>query len=200
MKMKIRISFWLGISRFRKEKDLNVMERLQQKIWDIPFLEALRKERQEQELFTSCMILKNLAIVQKGMPVSTDYLLEELAAASSVLRRVYMEILFRWRAGQGDRSFDPLTEQVHSTHARNFAYILAGTDQINPAELVSAMESFEEALAAERMTRALNSSTRRSMITTAMAAAAVFAVLMNFTVVVVFMDMMRMLGGLSSLN
>lgn len=200
MKMKIRISFWLGISRFRKEKDLNVMERLQQKIWDIPFLEALRKERQEQELFTSCMILKNLAIVQKGMPVSTDYLLEELASASSVLRRVYMEILFRWRAGQGDRSFDPLTEQVHSIHARNFAYILAGTDQINPGELVSAMESFEEALASERMTRALNSSTRRSMITTAMAAAAVFAVLMNFTVVVVFMDMMRMLGGLSSLN
>lgn len=56
------------------------------------------------------------------------------------------------------------------------------------------MIAFEETFAAERMTRGMRRAERRSMITTMAATATVFAVLLNFTVVVVLMDAMRAVG------
>lgn len=160
-----------------------------QGIWN-----RLQGDRLEREIWNSCIVLKNLAMVHRGQPMSCDFILEQLMECSRPLSNVYADILSAYRNGRGESAFDLLYRQVPIKAARHFSFILSRIDRIDPVELISHMAAFEETFAAERMTRGMRRAERRSLITTMAATATVFAVLLNFTVVVVFMDAMRMLG------
>ena len=162
------------------------------------YRDALLRRAREQEIFTSCMILKNLAIVQKDFPMSTDYYLEQLMANSRLLRGIYGEVLLRWRSGMGESSFAVIGERVGTKTAVNFSLILSKLDAINPSELVSSMWSFAESFAEERVTRAMKRTYLRSVVTTAASATSVFLILMNFVIVVIFLDMKVALEGVLS--
>ena len=58
------------------------------------------------------------------------------------------------------------------------------------------MEVFQNIMAEERMTEAVKTAQRNSVLITAWASASVFALLINFAVVVVFMDTLGMLEHL----
>lgn len=152
------------------------------------------RDRLEREIFNSCIVLKNLAIVHRDMPMSADFILEQLMESSRALRNIYADILSAYRNGRGEASFQVLYQRIPIKAAKNFAFLLAKIERINPAELVVHMTAFEETFSSERMTRGMRRAERKSLITTVVAAAAAFAVLLNFTVVVVFMDTLSMLG------
>lgn len=149
-------------------------------------------ERMERELFNSCIVLKNLAMVHQDMPMSGDFILEQLMECSKSLKHVYADILSAYRLGQGEEAFQLLAERVPVKAAANFAAILSKVDKLNPAELKLHMAAFEETLTGERMTKGMSRTEKKSLITTMAATAAIFAILLNFTVVVVFMDTLKM--------
>ena len=103
MKMRIRVGFWLGVRRLRRYMTRAPALRLRGRISEL--VKRVSRESMEQELFASCLILRNLAIIQKDKPLSLDHMLEELMDASDALRSVYEDVLFRWRSGQGNQSF-----------------------------------------------------------------------------------------------
>lgn len=152
------------------------------------------EDKWEGEIFNSCIIMKNLAIVHRELPLSADFMIEELMNNSRALRNIYADILSAYRSGKGEDSFDLLYKKVPVKAAKNFGAILARTDKINPVEIVTYMTAFEETLSGRRMTKGIKRAERRSAITTIAATASVFAVLLNFTVVVVFMDAVNMLS------
>lgn len=154
----------------------------------------LHSDRGEKEIFNCCIVLKNLAIVHREMPMSADFILEQLMESSRSLRNVFADMLSAYRNGRGEAAFSLLYAQVPVKQAKSFAAILAKMDRINPAELVAYMTAFEETFAAERMTKGMKRAERKSLITTMMATASIFAILLNFTIVVVFMDTLNMLG------
>lgn len=157
-------------------------------------LRLLNSDRMEKEIFNSCIVLKNLAIVHRDLPMSADFILEQLMDSSRALHNIYADILSAYRNGKGEDSFAIFYEKIPLKSAKNFSFVLAKIDRINPAELITHMTAFEETFAAERMTRGMNRAERRSIITTMAATAAIFAILLNFVIVVVFMDTLRMLG------
>ena len=148
------------------------------------------------ELYGSVITLKNLAIVQKERPFSADYIYEALMENSGRLRPVYEEMLTLYRGGRDKEAFQVFAERTGTRNGKNFASILSKLDRINPAELVKQMEVFQNVMAEARMTAALKSAQRRSIIVTVWATAAIFALLINFTVVVVFLDALTMLENL----
>lgn len=174
--------------RLRPEADIRGKQRLQS-IWN-----RLQSDRLEREIWNSCVVLKNLAVVHRGQPMSCDFILEQLMECSRPLANLYADILSAYRNGRGESAFDLLHQRIPIKAARHFSFILSRIDRIDPGELISHMEAFEETFAAERMTRGMRRAEQRSLITTMAATATVFAVLLNFTVVVVFMNTMRMLG------
>lgn len=151
-------------------------------------------ERMEREIFNSCIVLKNLAIVHRDMPMSADFILEQLMECSKALKNVYADILSAYRLGQGEEAFLLLAERVPLKTASNFAAVLSRIDKINPAELILHMTAFEETLMGERMTKGMSRAEKKSLITTLAATATIFAILLNFTIVVVFMNTLQMLG------
>lgn len=150
----------------------------------------------DSELYGSAITLKNLALVQKERPLSADYIFEALMENSSVLKPAYEELISLYRSGRDEEAFRAFAGSTGSRAGKNFAAVLAKLDRINPAELVKQMEVFQNIMAEERMTAAIRTAQRKSVLVTAWASASIFALLINFAVVVVFMDTLGMLGHL----
>lgn len=156
----------------------------------------LKRDQLERELFHSCVMLKNLAIVYQELPMSTDYLLEQLMETSKPLRNTYGEVLSLYRKGEQEHAFQVIYQRIPTQSALDFSRILSKLDDIRPSELVLQMDSFEETFSAERKTKAMARAERKSLITTLTSTVTVFVVLLNFTVVVIFLDTLRILGQL----
>lgn len=154
----------------------------------------LYSDKAEKEVFHCCIVLKNLAIVHREMPMSADFILEQLMESSKTLRNTFADMLSAYRNGKGEVAFAIFSARVPIKEAKNFAHILSRMDQINPAELVAHMTAFEETFASQRMTKGMKRAERKSLLTTMIATASIFAILLNFTIVVVFMDTLNLLG------
>lgn len=154
----------------------------------------LHSDKAEKEIFNCCIVLKNLAIVHREMPMSADFILEQLMESSKILRNTFADMLSAYRNGRGEEAFSILYARMPIKEAKTFASILNKLDQINPAELIAHMTAFEETFASQRMTKGMKRAERKSLLTTMMATASIFAILLNFTIVVVFMDTLNLLG------
>ncbi|MBR5229748.1 MAG: hypothetical protein IKW01_02735 [Firmicutes bacterium] len=150
----------------------------------------------EADLYGSVITLKNLAIIQKERPLSADYIFQALMESSTALRPIYEEMLIMYRSGKDQEAFRIFAEKTRTKTCRNFAAILAKLDKINPSELVKQMEVFQNVMSEERMTAALRTAQRNSIIASTWAAAAIFALLINFAVVIIFLDALMMLENL----
>ena len=112
------------------------------------------------------------------------------------LRPAYEELITLYRGGRDEEAFRTFAERVGSRAGRSFASVLSKLDRINPSETVKQMEVLQNMMAEERMTAAVRNAQRNSVLVTAWASASIFALLINFAVVVVFMDTLGMLGYL----
>ncbi len=186
-----------------KGKRLEVEER--RKSWNLAAyvrdlsyknLYFLKRDKLERELFHSCVLLKNLALIHRELPMSADFLLEQLMEASRPLRNIYADVLSLYRKGEQEAAFQVIHQRIPTKAALDFARILSKLDYIQPAELVLQMDGFEETFSAERKTKAMARAERKSLVTTLTSTATVFVVLLNFTVVVIFLDTLRILGQL----
>ncbi|MFR1724355.1 hypothetical protein [Emergencia timonensis] len=154
----------------------------------------LHSDKAEKEVLNCCIVLKNLAIVHREMPMASDFILEQLMESSKALRNTFADMLSAYRNGKGEEAFSILYARVPIKEAQIFANILNKLDQINPVELVTHMTAFEETFASQRMTKGMKRAERKSLLTTLLATASVFTILLNFTIVVVFMDALTLLG------
>ncbi|MDY6037456.1 MAG: hypothetical protein SPI74_00430 [Eubacterium sp.] len=158
-------------------------------------ISVINADRIEQELLNSCLMGRNLAIIYAGKPMSTDYILEELMRSSNLLKSVYGEMISSYRKGRDKEAFEILYKRVPIKAAKNFSMILSKIDMINPAELSEYMSSFEESLEDERMTKGIKKSEKQSLIVNITATLSIFALLMNFTVTVIFSKAQILLEG-----
>ena len=195
--MNVKVKILLRRRRF-KGREAAIQWNLLSKVKELYYqnLYLVQRDRMERELFHNCIILKNLAIVQAELPLSTDFILEQLMESSKPLRTTYADILTAYRKGKHQQAFDILPDRLPTKTAKDFARILSRLDDLLPMDLVIQMEGFESAFSAERKTKALARAERKSLVTTLTSTAAIFVVLLNFTVVVIFLDTLRTLQQL----
>lgn len=150
----------------------------------------------DRELFKSSVILKNLSLVRKEAPMSADYIYEKLAENSGYLKPMYSQMLALYRSGRDKEAFKLPAKVIGTKAAGNFALILSKLDKLNPAELVEQMNIFQSSMIEKQVTYAVKRTQKNSFIITALSALSVFALLINFVVVVVFMDSLKMLSSI----
>lgn len=159
---------------------------------------VVRRKRSslERELFSSSVTLKNLSIVRREAPISADYMYEKIAENGGRLKPVFSRMLTLYRTGHDEEAFGIVASEIGTKAAKNFAHILSKMDKMNPAQLAGQMEIFQENMTETAMTAAMKKAQRNSVIITACAAVSIFALLINFTVVVVFMDTIEVLNSI----
>ena len=156
----------------------------------------MKKEILELELYDSCITLKNLAIVNGAKPFSGEFLYTMLMENAVKLKPIYREMLLMYRQGRDKEAFDYFADTVGTKAGKTFGAILAKIERINPAELIEQMEVFQNMMAEKRMTQAIRTAQKNSIITTIWSSATVFALLINFAVVAVFMDTLNLLKNI----
>lgn len=167
--------------------------KIQKKIEELMF--KIKKNQLERDLLHSMMMLKNLAIVYEETPLSTDYILEELAKNGGKLKNVYLEMLSLYRNGNDEEAFGTLYEKLPIKTAKSFSHILSKIDRINPSRLIDYIDALLKSVSEKRMTDGIKRAERKSFAITAFACVSVFAVMLDFTVVTVFMNAMDMINS-----
>ena len=155
-----------------------------------------RKNKMDKELFSSSIILKNLSLVQGDVVFSADYMYEKLMENSVVLKPVYGQMLTLYRNQKNSEAFRVLPSIIGTKASKNFAIILSKLEKLNPSELAKQMEVFQKSMMENRMTYAIKRVQRSSLILTVLATITVFTLLLNFVVVVVFLDTIETLNNL----
>lgn len=185
--------YYDDIIRILPKKRISEMSRRGGKLI-IKMIIKKKKEIPDRELLKSSIILKNLSLVRKGTPMSADYIYEKLMENSGYLKSMYSEMITLYRSGRDEEAFNIPSKIIGTKAAKNFAIILSKLDKIDPAELTEQMNVFQSSMTDRQMSMTVKKNQRNSMIITALASVSVFALLINFTVVVVFMNSMEMLS------
>ena len=166
---------WLENILYKRKKDIELM------------IMKKSKSQIDKELYNSSVILKNLALVQKQMPFSADYMYERIMENSVLLKPIYSQMLATYRGMDSNEAFKVLPLVVGTKTSKNFAIILSKLEKLNPAELEKQMDIFQKSMMESRMTYAIKRVQRTSLVLTGLATITVFALLLNFVVVVVFL-------------
>ena len=142
----------------------------------------------DKELYNSSVILKNLSIIRRQTPLSADYMYEKLMENSHLLKPLYSQMLTLYRNKKDEDAFKVLPLAVGTKASRSFAIILSKLEKINPAELEEQMGLFQKNMIEVRKTQGIKRIERNGAILTILSTVTVFAVLLNFVVVIVFMS------------
>lgn len=140
--------------------------------------------------------MKNLAIVKSEAPLSADFIFEALMENSNYLKPVFKEMINIYRTDNSKLAFEYFADQTGTRTGRNFASILEKIDKINPYELIGQMEIFQNMMIETHMTEAEKDIENKSIIATVCSTITMFALMINFTVVVVFLDTLSTLSNL----
>ncbi|MCQ2551195.1 MAG: hypothetical protein MJ146_03275 [Clostridia bacterium] len=150
----------------------------------------------DKEIFQGAGTIKTLALLNSKGTFSADYIYEKLAEQSFKLRKIYSSFLVLYRGGNTKEAFDYFRKTVNTNTGKQFAILLEKLEYLSPKEMVSQIEGFQESIAEERMTRQTSEIDRNSVITTLASTACIFTIILNFAVVGIFMDSLKMLSGI----
>ena len=194
MWMGIQLAYENELRRFMPVTTAAAIEKIRKYAGKV----TIRRNRDalDRELYAGSVILKNMSIVRRETPLSADYIYENLMENSSLLKSMYSRMLSLYRSGKDAEAFAVPSEFIGTRASRNFGIILSKLDKLNPAELTEQMSIFQESMTESRATQAVKRNQRNSIIITSMAAISIFALLINFVVVVVFMDALTMLNNM----
>ncbi len=115
---------------------------------------------------------------------------------SNKLKKEYQELLSAYRTGDHEECFKKFAQNTGTKSGKNFATILAKLDIVNPIELLEQLEVFQNMMIEIRTTEEMKAVERKSVIGTIISTATVFALLIDFVVVGVFLDTLSMLEHL----
>ncbi len=181
----------LGKRKIKQAISDKSFEKISNKFWKQ--YAYINKERYEKDIYNSLLIMKNLAIVQEELPMSRDYIIEQLMKNSNILKPAFAELLLFNRNGKVVDFQTILLKKAPLISIRRLSFILDSVDRINPVELLEYIISLEEIMAEEMHTISLKRAERNSLITTTIATITIFVLLLNFTIVVVFMDSIKLM-------
>lgn len=151
------------------------------------------KREYEFEIFQQCVFLRNLAFLQEERELSADYIFEMLITISGSMKGIYIEMLKLYRRGKEEEAFAYIGREIGGRIGPNFARLLRKIESLPPSEILSQIESFQETLREKRVSENSKMVEKHSLIATICATLVIFSILINFTVVVVMLDTMRML-------
>ena len=114
-----------------------------------------RSSSSDDELYKSCVLLKNLVIVTKDAKLSAEHIFERLMENSGSLRPVYGRLISLYRSGRDEEAFKVLAETVGTREARTFGLILSKLDKMGPEELREQMDIFQRDITEKKVTAAM---------------------------------------------
>lgn len=162
----------------------------------LSILVSNRKEQIDREHLNAMTQLKNLCIAQEEKRVGADYLIEQLFKNSSVTKPAYTKLLRYWRMGQVRSGCEAFGHVLDTKISQELANIFEKLDDLDHQTLVDQIIVYQSFIREERMTRYQKRQEVLSYILYAPVVASAFMVILNFMVIVIWLDTMDMIQNI----
>lgn len=154
------------------------------------FLKEYNEKAKNEEIYRAIIQLKNIAIAQKDTPLGGEYIILHLLKFTKKTKGVFSKMLSLWRLGEEKEATEYFSKEINTKLAKEFSGILLKLDQINPIELVENLELYQSHIREEKATARLKQQETISNIVYMPIIASAFAILLNFVLIVFWMDSM----------
>lgn len=167
-----------------------------------PFAYALfamqteNKTKMNKEIFRVIGQMKNLSFSVKASSVSSTYIIESLARFTKHTRSIFEKTLSLWYVSRFQEAHDYFCAAVNTDEGRALAALFLKLDHINSSELRDQLETLLSAIREKRKTIAFAKKENQSKLLLVLSFLTVSVMLVNFMVVVVFIDSMSMLQNI----
>ena len=150
----------------------------------------------ELELFNILTVLKNLIITCKNTPMSAEYIISNLIEFSKLTKPQLSEFLSLYRLGKTDAAFEFFKSDIGTKIGEDFASILIKLDVMDPSELISQLELYQEAIRDRCLTEKIKKDKLVSDLAFLPVVGVVFLILINFIAISLFLDTITMFRDL----
>ena len=181
-KMDFRVNIKSKIYRLRDSNSIKIIGK------------KIKYSKLNKDLISASICLKNLSIIMNEEAMTTDYVLELLIDNSKELKPYLIKCLMIYRLGNKDKAFIYLKEAIDGKNMEEFVGILRKFDEVNGSKLTKQIESFSHCLIEERSTYKRKLGDKYNLLYTALVTVNIFALLINFTIVVIFTDALNMIN------
>lgn len=162
----------------------------------LSLLVANRKVRIDREHLNAMTQLKNLCIAQEENRVGGDYLIEQLFKNSDVTKPAYTKLLGYWRMGQTRAGCEAFGQMLDTKISRELANIFEKIDALDHRAVIDQIIIYQSFIREERMTRHEKRQEILSYILYAPVVASAFMIILNFMVIVIWLDTMDMIQNI----
>ena len=159
-------------------------------------LKKHRMENIDKELFEAMTQLKNLCVVQGNTPLSGDFLMEQLIKFVDFTKPEFTKALTIWRLGNITLACDTLAESLNTKMGKELSGILSKLENMHPGELIEHLELYQNHIREVRMTQYLRRQEGLSHLLYAPVIVSAFLIMLNFMVIVIWMDAMQLIKNI----
>jgi hypothetical protein len=203
-------AFWSGCFFLYRKESLRLAERAsrwgesaKRKAGKNPILQEVEKHARnrkrnvrERELSECLAYMQNIVALGRGLCMSGELLLAELADISDSLQSVFWEMAHRLRLCDPASAEEVFCSALEQDYARDVAKLLIEWERISPAELTSTVEAYRNLLLQRRRTRQKNRDEWISDLAYFPVVVNAMAVLLNFIYVAYFIEQRDSLTGI----
>lgn len=158
----------------------------------INVIEKKNLEEKNKEILRVISQIKNIALTQKDKPLSAEFVLGEVFKFTSKTKPVFGKLIYLWSMGNYMEACEFLAKEVDTPEGRELSNILYKMEYMEPKELNTQLELLQNSISQERKTKREKKGELISNLLYVSVMASTMAVLINFIVVVLFIDMQEM--------
>lgn len=165
--------------------------------WRTPFKVCLDvlidgyRAKQNKEIYRAILQLKNMAITKHKKPLGAVFILEQLRKFTKTTRPIFNQMLSLWTLGRIDEACEYFKQAIPTDESAKIASLFNKLDSIHPNELQGQLALFQDMIKDSRKTEKMRFNQRRSYILTAVISLTLVLGLLNFTIVVYFIDFLK---------
>jgi len=161
---------------------------------DSPFyilVKQVKKSKNQKlniEIYRCFSQLKNIVAAKSNVNYSADFIICELVKYSGHLKPIFNRMLGYWYEGRYKEAAGYFSETIGTKEAEALASLLLKIDYIKPAELVSQIELYQNAVKNGRKTAAQKEKENRSNLIYALVITSGIIIFVNLIVVTIVVD------------
>ena len=114
---------------------------------------SYRNDAMQRELINALAFIRNIVILGRGSSMSGEFLMEELAENSEILRPAFQDMGHYLHFWDKEKAAGVLYSYMHTGVSKDLGRFLAGWEDIPPAELLRTLEIYMDSLREENSTK-----------------------------------------------
>jgi len=111
-----------------------------------------QEQKMDREILESITFLRNLAVLNKSVTGSSDFMIEKLSEYHGSLQPVFIKMLKLLRVNKAKEAAELFAKTVGTPAGKEFAGLMIRWDKLEPDELIETLYSHEKSMKAIRMT------------------------------------------------